>query len=290
MIPNIFHFVFGLKKQTEEFHIVYYLALKSCLNIHKPEKINFYYKYEPYGPYWDKIKKSLNLIPVEPPTEIFGIPITHYAHQADIIRLQALIEEGGVYADIDSIFLREFPKEFYEKDFVMGQQGNEGLCNALMMSSKGSLFARKWLSDHSICFKGGAPGTDGWCTHSVYHPLQLSKEMPDDIHIAGPKAFFGFLYHQQELHHLFKVQTPPGFSPTFMEFDYKSFHLWENVSWDDYLKDLTEEKIITENNLYNCMARYHIDPSDEDWYVNPLDNEPGMNAGSIDESGNYTEF
>lgn len=258
MIPNIFHFIFGLKEQTEEFHIVYYLALKSCLNVHQPEKINFYFKYEPYGPYWDKIKNSLNLIQVDPPTEIFGLPITHYAHQADIIRLQALIEEGGIYADIDSIFLNKFPEEFYKKHFVMGQQGNEGLCNALMMSSKESPFAMKWLSDHKMCFKGGAPGTDGWCTHSVYHPLRLSREIPEHIHIVGPKAFFGSLYHQGDLYNFFKQETPPDFSPTLLGSEYYSFHLWENVSWNDYLKNLTEQKIFAENNLYNSIARLHI--------------------------------
>ena len=239
MIPKIFHFIFGLKQQTNEFHLVYYLALKSCLEVNKPKKINFYYKYEPYGPYWDKIKSYLNLIQVEPPTEIFGIPINHYAHQADIIRLQALIEEGGIYADIDSIFINPYPNYLYEQEFVMGQQGNEGLCNALMMSSPNSFFARKWLLDHKICFKGGQPGTDGWCTHSVYYPLHLSKQMPQHIHIEGPDSFFHYLYHQDSLKDLFSKNNK-------IQDNIYSLHLWENVSWKPYLSKLNEN-IIKEN-------------------------------------------
>ena len=251
MIPKIFHFIFGLKEQKEEFHLTYYLALKSCLEVNNPDKINFYYKHEPYGPYWDQIKPSLNLIQVEPPIEIFGIPINHYAHQADIIRLQALIEEGGIYADIDSVFINPYPNNLYDKEFVMGKQGNEGLCNALMMSSPNSHFAQKWLGDHNVCFKGGAPGTDGWCTHSVYYPLYLSKQIPSSIHIEKPSSFFHFLYHQDHLKLLFESDTP-------LNTDIYSLHLWENISWDPYLSKLNKEYITKNNTTYNKIVRQFI--------------------------------
>lgn len=32
---------------------------------------------------------------------IFGRPITEFAHKADIIRLEALLEHGGIYVDLD---------------------------------------------------------------------------------------------------------------------------------------------------------------------------------------------
>jgi len=248
MIPKIFHFIFGLKEQKNEFHLVYFLALKSCLEVNKPKKINFYYKYEPYGPYWDKIKPYLNLIKVEPPSEIFGIPINHYAHQADIIRLQALIEEGGVYADIDTVFINPYPDYLYEKDFVMGKQGNEGLCNALMMSSPNSYFAQKWLSDHKVCFKGGEPGSDGWCTHSVYYPLYLSRNIPESIHIENPNSFFYYLYHQESLKDLFVKNNP-------IPNNVYSLHLWENVSWELYLKNLNKKLIKENKTTYNNIIK-----------------------------------
>ena len=252
MIPKIFHFIFGLKEQKKEFSIIYYLALKSCLSVNNPDKINFYYKYEPYGSYWDKIKHKLNLIKVDPPTEIFGIPIKHYAHQADIIRLQALIEEGGIYADIDTIFINKYPKHLYEKDFVMGMQGNEGLCNALMMSQKDSYFAKKWLGDHNICFKGGEPGTEGWCTHSVYYPQHLANTIySDNIHIEPPTSFFGFLYHQESLNGLFNSDIQ-------LDSSIYSLHLWENVSWEPYLSNIDENSIINQNTTYNKIARQFL--------------------------------
>ena len=44
-----------------------------------------------------------------------------YAHHADFVRLAALIEYGGVYADIDALFLRPFPDELFSEPFVIGE-------------------------------------------------------------------------------------------------------------------------------------------------------------------------
>ena len=48
MINNICHFVFGMKKQTEEFLFSYYIAVYSAYLINKPDTIYFYYNYEAY--------------------------------------------------------------------------------------------------------------------------------------------------------------------------------------------------------------------------------------------------
>ena len=37
-IPNIIHFVYGFKKQTEEFDLYKYIAIKSAHDINKPDK------------------------------------------------------------------------------------------------------------------------------------------------------------------------------------------------------------------------------------------------------------
>ena len=120
-IPNIIHFVYGFKPQTTEFELYKYLAIKSALLINNPSKIYFHYKYEPYGYYWDQIKHSLTLEYVEPPSEIYGNQLTHYAHQSDVIRLQKLQKYGGIYLDIDTICLKSF-EELRKYDLVLGVQ------------------------------------------------------------------------------------------------------------------------------------------------------------------------
>ena len=49
MINNIIHFVFGLKEQTEDFLFSYYLAILSAIVVNNPDKVYFYYHYEPKG-------------------------------------------------------------------------------------------------------------------------------------------------------------------------------------------------------------------------------------------------
>lgn len=39
-------------------------------------------------------------------TEIWGNPVLHFAHKADVIRLEALKEFGGVYLDVDVLITR----------------------------------------------------------------------------------------------------------------------------------------------------------------------------------------
>jgi hypothetical protein len=59
MIPKRVHFVFGLARQTEPFHLVHYLCLASCLATQKPDAIYFYYHYAPYGAYWERLREQL---------------------------------------------------------------------------------------------------------------------------------------------------------------------------------------------------------------------------------------
>ena len=46
MIPNIIHFVFGLKEQKEEFLFCYYISILSSKLVNNPEKIYFHYHFE----------------------------------------------------------------------------------------------------------------------------------------------------------------------------------------------------------------------------------------------------
>ena len=56
-IPNICHFVFGFKEQTEEFLFCFYIAIYSAYIINNPDKIFFYYHNEPFGKWWKETKK-----------------------------------------------------------------------------------------------------------------------------------------------------------------------------------------------------------------------------------------
>ena len=94
MIPNQFHFVFGLSEDFggKPWKLCHYLSVKSALDLNKPEKAYLYYKHKPTGEWFEKIEDRLELVKIEPPKEIFGNPLLHVAHQTGVIRLQVLIE------------------------------------------------------------------------------------------------------------------------------------------------------------------------------------------------------
>lgn len=113
MIPNICHFVFGLKEQTEEFMFCYFIAVYSAHLVNEPDTIYFYYYYEPFGYWWEKMKEIPNIKfeEIEVPTHIGNKELKKVAHKADIVRMNILYETGGIYLDIDTICVRPWKQQ-----------------------------------------------------------------------------------------------------------------------------------------------------------------------------------
>ena len=185
-IPNIIHFVFGLKKQNEEFLFVYYLSVYSAWFINKPEKIYFYYYYEPYGKWFEKLKNIPNIIleKVELPTHIGKKPLKKVAHKADIIRMQKLIERGGIYMDIDTISVKPY-HDLLDNDVVLGKEGDYGICNAVMMTQPNSEFFKIWMEKYENEFI-----SDGWGEASIILPKKIYYKYPNLISLQEEDVFF----------------------------------------------------------------------------------------------------
>lgn len=277
-IPRIFHFVFGLRPQREPFHLAYYLCLESCLRLNRPERVYFHYHYEPYGRYWELIREKLTLEKVDPVEFVSRFDYQDkfirkhltYAHHADFIRLEKLLEYGGVYADIDTLFLAPYPDELYDHPFVLGredpircQQTGEmrpSLCNALILSEPGAEFCRRWLDEMTSAFDGS------WSNHSTLLPQRLSETYPDAIHIEPPRSFYGFMWTRADLDRLFgQHETDLG--------GMYSIHLWSHLWWSRRRRDfsdfhqgkLREETIRKVDTTFNIAARPYLPPPKKSW-------------------------
>jgi len=269
--------VFGLRPQTEPFHLVHYLAIESCRRVLAPERIYLHYKWLPYGVYWDLIRPALTLVEADETPEVLAAPYGdsvperyRYAHHADFVRLQALIEYGGIYADIDSLFLRPFPAELFDEPFVIGaedavrdertDQVKPSLCNALMISEPGSRFARTWLSR----MVGALNGT--WSNHSGFLSRAVADELPEAVRVEPPQTFFPVPLSVVGLRSL--LEDDGG-----IELDGAlSLHLWAHTWWYADRLDfspvhaglLTAEHIATVDTTYNRLARPYL-PDVELW-------------------------
>lgn len=247
MIPNILHYV-HLSQGGREWKLHHYLSVKSAAARSEVDKIYMWVDQEPVGRWWDKTRELVEINVVEPPTEIFGKPITQQAHKSDVIRLQVLIEHGGIYVDTDTIFVKPF-KSLLNNKFVLGQQninGGEGLCPAVILSEVNSVFGQQWLLGFEESFGGGPPGSSTWCTHSVAYPLWLSKRIPEEITVVNHEAFFWPLYHQPHIEAMF--QQKHSFPNAF------SHHLWES-SGKKYLDNLTEEVILNTDTTFTTLVK-----------------------------------
>ena len=270
LIPRIYHFVFGLRKQVEPFSLAYYLCLESCRKLNQPEKIYFYYHYEPFGPYWEAIRPILKLewVPLNPLVGEYkyreaGLSPFRYAHHSDFVRMEKLVERGGVYADIDTLFLNPIPDALFDKSFIIGSEGHirdpktgasvASLCNAFLMCEPSAAFGRIWLERMAGNFDGS------WSNHSTLLPQRLAEEFPELVHVEPETSFYPFAASIPGLAALFegKVEVPGNAY---------SAHLWEHLWWDvartDFSlfsgADLTEDYVRRAETTYGVAAIAHL--------------------------------
>jgi hypothetical protein len=164
-----------------------------------------------------------------------------------------LIQHGGIYLDLDTITVASY-EPLLDHDMVMGEEENDGkvvgLCNAVMLAARGSIFCKRWLSRYTTFRSAGHD--EFWAEHSVRLPLQMSLEAPETITILPPSAFFSPSWSEDQLCILFEEDAT--FPDAFCH------HLWETVSWER-LKDLNEQVIARKDTTYNRLARTMLEAS-----------------------------
>ena len=254
-IPNVIHLCyFG----AGAFPLVHYLAVASVHELNRPEAIYFYGDKEPTGPWWEKAKPYLKFVETKAPSEIYGVELKHLAHKADVVRLEKLIENGGIYMDMDVICARSFAP-LLKCPLVLGEENYRGstvgLCNAVIMAEPGAHFAKRWLEgfdpERSLWRGFRSQGYDQYYSElSVKYPKFLSTIYAEEIHVEPYTSFFNPSYAPEALQQFF----------TSMDGNYSgayAHHLWNNAQ-GDYLIDLTVEAIKTTDSTFNMLARNYL--------------------------------
>lgn len=257
-IPRIFHFITGLDPNFggRPFSFVHYMAIHSALQVNKGFRAKLYYHYEPSGKYWDAIKGEVELVPVDLPTQVFGNPVQLYAHKADVLRLQILLEQGGIYLDLDTICQRPF-EPLLDGRVVMGQEERltpdgersvVGLCNATIIAPPDAEFLRLWYQTYRE-FKGGSIG-DAWNKFSVQIPMALAREHPALLRVEPASSFFWPSWDETGIASMFAMDC--AFPDAY------SFHLWEGESFK-FTQELDRHSVLTMDTTYNKLARRFIE-------------------------------
>jgi hypothetical protein len=128
-------FFFGSEKATKhEFGKMHYHSILSTRKTNPEFSIIYHTNIYPSGEFWELVKDIVEVRLVEPPTEAFGNPLLHPAHQSDWYRLNLLIEEGGIYTDFDTIQLKSFSALFMNEKLIIGKIGKKLLNNGVMIA------------------------------------------------------------------------------------------------------------------------------------------------------------
>ena len=242
-IPRRAHFVFGLRPQIEPFHLVHYLAIASCAEVLDPDAIHLHCHELPYGFYWDLARPLVDLHRIAPIREVTDYPyddpvVQHYsyAHQADFVRLDVLAEHGGLYADIDTLFVAPPPSTLWDAPCVIGREADvldprtgasrPSVSNALVMAEPGAQFVEQWRAEITGALDGS------WSAHSCFLADDLARRYPDDVRVEPERTFHAFPPSVDGLHRLL-VDHETDLSGVM------SVHLAAHLWWEEDRRDFS---------------------------------------------------
>ena len=252
MIPNIIHFMYFTGPNSREFSYLNYLSVKTAHKVQRPEKIYFYYNQEPLNnKNWDAMKPYVTMVKIDPPNEYMGIALNYPQYQADVVRLQKLIEHGGIYLDTDILLLKPLT-DLMDRHCVLGAESyvdhvadlhttdlNKigSVSNAVILAEPNSRFINLWLEELPRGFKNNV-----WAYHAVVLPLELYKQDPSLFDLLEVEAFIPFDFRD---YYIFGND----FSNVERLKSSYAVHMWDNI-WKAENIQIDVQYMSTVNNLF----------------------------------------
>ncbi|XP_048258772.1 uncharacterized protein LOC124123782 [Haliotis rufescens] len=150
VVPNIVHITWygGPKRNTFLFH--HFVSLLAIHKFLKPKVILFWFDLLPEGVYWDQATDGfpeIVLVYRAPPTTILGQEVHVPEHQSDVIRIEAVMEFGGIYMDLDALVVQPF-SALYQYEVTMGYETPDGLCNGIIVARPWADFLKIWYEEY----------------------------------------------------------------------------------------------------------------------------------------------
>jgi hypothetical protein len=261
-IPNVLNFIW---LNNTELSFLGYLAIRAALVSLKPDRLNLHYTDLNLDNQWlRKVSSDITLIPhdlqKEYPKQVKEK--WHLAHVSDVMRLDILQREGGIYFDTDIIALQPFENLLHSpKDLVLGHESRDrgGLCNGIILARPGATFMDRWMASYSS-FELGE-----WNTHSVVLPKQWSLEFPEEVCTLSPATFFwpswgdGVPYMHEVLDdtQALEFENKLAKHNGSMYPHQLAYHAWHQVA--PQLDKLTPDIIMSQNTRFNMLVRRFIE-------------------------------
>ncbi|KAL4919783.1 nucleotide-diphospho-sugar transferase [Aspergillus aurantiobrunneus] len=261
-IPNVVHFISGI--ENPEMNFITYLAIRSALVSLQPDTLKLHYEELNMDNIWlQKLRDNITLVHHDVALEYPKQKQENWqaSHLADMLRLDILRQEGGIYLDTDVIALQSFDAIRYnERGVLLGNEGGDrhGLCNAVIVARKDASFLQRWIES----YKDFSP--DEWNYHSVLLPKKMALDHPDQVCSLAPTAFFWPTWTTNHIRYMHEAITEDearqveelldvyggGLHPNQL-----AYHAWNQVARTKYLEKLTPDVVRQKDTRFNIMVR-----------------------------------
>jgi len=243
LIPNIIHFIYPWTEKTRPWSLVNTLAVRLAKKHHPDYEIIVWTNSPTRVPLLGVTVKKCEL-----PTQVGGVDIVWPQYISDVMRLQILLDWGGVYMDTDMLLMMDLNSHVkaageHDRLFMCWEDSSKtSVCNALMISPQENLFLKTWLDKIPEALQSPT-----WAEGGVVLPAKLAMNPYLNEHRAI-------------LHHSFAC--PLDLSKNWM-FDpalkqeakdrvgnAHAIHIFETY-WRDIIKDITPEWIEKNDCLFS---------------------------------------
>ncbi|CAG5122697.1 unnamed protein product [Candidula unifasciata] len=176
-VPRIVYYViFGVY----QFRLVHYISLRATSRFIAPSAIYVVGDQHPTGKWWRKVLaevQGVRFLFREIPGNISGLP-ADIKHLSDIVRLQLLYMNGGIYLDTDTVVLTDL-QPLLEHNLTLGLVDNStGMGNAFIMAKRGNDFIEEWYSHYTKYNKSN------YYWNSLQIPQQMWLKNPRRVHMV----------------------------------------------------------------------------------------------------------
>ncbi|KAK7498817.1 hypothetical protein BaRGS_00009909 [Batillaria attramentaria] len=104
-------------------------------------------------------------------------------HLSDVVRLQALLLNGGIYLDADMVVLRPLDPILHH-DITMGLiENGTGMGNAFIAAKRNSNFMREWYSHYNIY------NNTEFYKNSLHVPRDMWLRDPSRLHMESHRLY-----------------------------------------------------------------------------------------------------
>lgn len=255
--PNIIHMIYFKGPKSREFSYINYLAVRAAKEVQNPDKLYLYYNVEPENNcHWEDVKQYATLVQMEAPAEYEGVSLHDWPqYQADIVRLQKLYDEGGIYLDTDAILTKPLSPFMNSAltmcGYVAGiskELGHEvdSIPVSTIIAKPKSEFIKIWLERMADGLKSNI-----WAWHAVNLPVKIYKERSDLLNLQEMSTFLPFDFNNDQI-----LTLTDDDSDAYVDAIEGSYavHMWDSV-WVEKNKSVTQEFVSSSSAPFSKIFR-----------------------------------